>query len=582
MVGFENTAVNTRSGLAYEGPPIPTNSPLEKVVEQNTEETTKKEHSNCQGSTAQVQPPIVPISILEPDVPRTQPKPTIPYPSRLNDQKLREKATNQMEKFFQIFHDLHFDISFADALLLMPKFASTIKSQLPVPKELSKTYLSRIVQDNTKSSNPTLVFESECCKKPIVKSSSSPTLTPFRESDFFLEEIEDFLNDESIPTGIENSFYDLERDILYLENLLNEDPFKFPLMNLKQGKSHIEEPEYSLSMGYEHLSTTLETKSDEVTKSSAKNLLPIPSEYEVTSDDESECDVPIKDDSSVFTTFSNPLFNDNDEFTSSDDESLPDEDVPIEEFKVYLNPLFDSNESNFFESLFNHDALIDSSLKFDYLEEFSGALMPTSIADEERIMREHEEYISLMERLLTINPCPLSMEKFHANTIFETLPTSHILVQDSDSQREEIDIFTSTDNLLPSSIESDYDLDREIYVLEELLVDNSIPCSENELYDFDHDNPSFLRPPPERPDVEFDLEPNLGEVISEVMNNINEDECFDPGEEIDVFANDEDDDYFPFIFFIRIFLPYLIYPEVSPLLLFAGNEDTIFNPGISI
>nr|GEV79828.1 DNA-directed DNA polymerase [Tanacetum cinerariifolium] len=64
------------------------------------------------------------------DVPKTQPKPTIPYPSRLNDQKLREKATNQMEKFFQIFHDLHFDISFADALLLMPKFASTIKSLL--------------------------------------------------------------------------------------------------------------------------------------------------------------------------------------------------------------------------------------------------------------------------------------------------------------------------------------------------------------------------------------------------------------------------------------------------------------------
>nr|GFB44232.1 reverse transcriptase domain-containing protein [Tanacetum cinerariifolium] len=55
------------------------------------------------GSYNQVSPPnraIVPISILKPDVPRTQPKPTIPYPSKLNDQKLREKATNQMEKFF--------------------------------------------------------------------------------------------------------------------------------------------------------------------------------------------------------------------------------------------------------------------------------------------------------------------------------------------------------------------------------------------------------------------------------------------------------------------------------------------------
>nr|GFB22142.1 reverse transcriptase domain-containing protein [Tanacetum cinerariifolium] len=126
----EMKVVTTRSGLAYEGSSISTESPLEKVDEQNTEEIFDKEHSNSSGSTAQVQPPVVPISIPKPDVPRTLPKPSIPYPSRLNDQKLREKATNQMEKFFQIFHDLHFDISFADALLLMPKFASTIKSLL--------------------------------------------------------------------------------------------------------------------------------------------------------------------------------------------------------------------------------------------------------------------------------------------------------------------------------------------------------------------------------------------------------------------------------------------------------------------
>nr|GFA95905.1 hypothetical protein [Tanacetum cinerariifolium] len=108
-----------------------------------------------------------------------------------------------------------------------------------------------------------------------------------------------------------------------------------------------EEPEYSLSMGYEHLSITPETELDEVTESSAKNLIPIPSEYEVTSNDESECEVPVKDDSSpVFMTFSNPLFDDNDDFTSSDDESLLDEDVLTEEFKVYSNPLFDDEEIN--------------------------------------------------------------------------------------------------------------------------------------------------------------------------------------------------------------------------------------------
>nr|GEW40274.1 hypothetical protein [Tanacetum cinerariifolium] len=302
----------------------------------------------------------------------------------------------------------------------------------------------------------------------------------------------------------------------------------------------IEEPEYSLSMEYEYLSAIPEMESDEVIKSSVKNLIPIPSEYEVTSDDENECDVPVKDESSlVFTTFSNPLFDDNDDFTSSDDESLSDEDIPMEDFIVYSNPLFDDEETNsdkidphclnvesdFVKSLSNHDILIDSSSKFDYLEEFSGALMPTSIADEERIRREHEEYISLMEKLLAINSFPRPLENFHADTIVETLPSS------------------------------------------------TFP-----------DDPLFLRPPPKPPDVEsfIDLEHDL---ISAVMNNINEfneEECFDPGGEIDVFVNVEDDDYFPFIFVIRIFLPYLIYPEVSSLLLSAESEDTIFDPGISV
>nr|GFA66816.1 reverse transcriptase domain-containing protein [Tanacetum cinerariifolium] len=85
-------AVTTRSGLAYEEPSIPTNSPLEKIVERYTEETTDKEQHHCQGSTAHIQPLVIPIFIPKPDVSKTQPKLNIPYPSRLNDQKLREKA----------------------------------------------------------------------------------------------------------------------------------------------------------------------------------------------------------------------------------------------------------------------------------------------------------------------------------------------------------------------------------------------------------------------------------------------------------------------------------------------------------
>nr|GEU89579.1 hypothetical protein [Tanacetum cinerariifolium] len=107
---------------------------------------------------------------------------------------------------------------------------------------------------NSKSSNRTLVSnpsfseetKSEFCKDPIVKS-SSPTLTPFGESDFLLKEIEDFLKDESIPTRINDSYHDPEGDILYLEKLLNDDPSQLPSMDIKQAKktkakSSIEEP----------------------------------------------------------------------------------------------------------------------------------------------------------------------------------------------------------------------------------------------------------------------------------------------------------------------------------------------------
>ncbi|GKF20230.1 hypothetical protein Tco_0068868, partial [Tanacetum coccineum] len=126
----EMKAITTRSGVAYEGPSIPTNPSPKKVVERETEETTDKEQSNFQESAAQIPPPVNPIPILEPDVPKSLPKPNIPYPSRRNDQKSRDKALNQMKKIFPIFQDLRFDISFADALFLMPRFAPTIKNLL--------------------------------------------------------------------------------------------------------------------------------------------------------------------------------------------------------------------------------------------------------------------------------------------------------------------------------------------------------------------------------------------------------------------------------------------------------------------
>ncbi|GKA76763.1 reverse transcriptase domain-containing protein [Tanacetum coccineum] len=144
-------AITTRSGVAYEGPSIPTNPSPKKLVERETKETTDKEQSNFQGSTAQIPPPVIPISILkpdilktlpkttpisEPDVPKSLPKPNIPYHSRLNQEKFHEKASYQKEKNFQMFQDLRFDISFADALCFMPRFAPTIRNLLTNKEKL--------------------------------------------------------------------------------------------------------------------------------------------------------------------------------------------------------------------------------------------------------------------------------------------------------------------------------------------------------------------------------------------------------------------------------------------------------------
>ncbi|GJX29501.1 reverse transcriptase domain-containing protein [Tanacetum coccineum] len=131
-------AITTRSGVSYDGPTIPpTSSPLPKEVECEPEATKDKVKTTNLGSTAHVQPPVTQVPIPEPDVAsKPNPKPSIPYPLRLNYQKLREKANNQMLKFLQIFQRLHFDLSFADALLHMPKFASMFKSLLSNKEKL--------------------------------------------------------------------------------------------------------------------------------------------------------------------------------------------------------------------------------------------------------------------------------------------------------------------------------------------------------------------------------------------------------------------------------------------------------------
>ncbi|GJR73300.1 reverse transcriptase domain-containing protein [Tanacetum coccineum] len=302
--------ITTRIGVAYQGPTIPsTSSSSPKVMHRDTEVTKDTMLPTNNGSTEDVQPPVVQVQsqnpTSEPNVaPVSAPMPnqrtSIPFPSRRNDKRRREKDNDQIEKFYEIFRDLSFEISFTDALTLMPKFASTLKTlignkeklsemaklnencsalayrsitepigiakdvrlmvgkfQFPadfvvinfepdprVPLILGRSFLktSRTLidvyeeysqkvlgfSDVVAYNNPSPYFD------PIV-STSSPTLTPFGDSDFLLlEEANSFIaiDDEPISREIDATYYDPEGDILILEGILNSEPLP-PLSNHK-------------------------------------------------------------------------------------------------------------------------------------------------------------------------------------------------------------------------------------------------------------------------------------------------------------------------------------------------------------
>nr|GEV79606.1 MAK10-like protein [Tanacetum cinerariifolium] len=269
------------------------------------------------------------------------------------------------------------------------------------------------------------------------------------------------------------------------------------------------EPDNSLSMWGEHLDTIPATKSDEFIKSSVENLVPNPSE----SEGEHGCDVPACDD---FTTFSNILFDVDNDFSSSDDQSFLDEDISK---KIYSNPLFDKEiismkidphhfnvESDLIESLLNHDSpIISSSSKIDSLfDEFAGELtllksIPPEINENDC---DHEEEIRLIKRVLYDNSSPRPPKEFISKTFdaaIESFSPSPIPVEDSDSFMEEIDLSFTPDDLMSLGIEEDdYDSERDILILEELLSNNSLSLPENESFHFDI--PSSSRPPAKPPD----------------------------------------------------------------------------------
>nr|GEW91180.1 reverse transcriptase domain-containing protein [Tanacetum cinerariifolium] len=228
--------ITTRSGTAYQGPTIPTTSSFPLVVK--------------------LVAPIIEQVASSISAPKPNQRPSIPYLSRLHNQKLHDKANDQREKFFQIFKDLNFNISFVGALILMPKFSPSMKKKLgdsdkfliscdflgmaecltladlgasinlmplyvwnkPYLHDLSPTRITLELADHS-ISHPVRVAEGVFVKVG----------TFYFSADFV---VVDFDADPRVPLILERSFLKTERALIgvFEEAFLNDDP-SLPLLN---------------------------------------------------------------------------------------------------------------------------------------------------------------------------------------------------------------------------------------------------------------------------------------------------------------------------------------------------------------
>ncbi|GJU62467.1 hypothetical protein Tco_1244302 [Tanacetum coccineum] len=214
------------------------------------------------------------------------------------------------------------------------------------------------------------------------------------------------------------------------------------------------EPEDSLIMGNEELSTIPKKESDEFIKSSVEDLVPIPSESEDTSESDSDCNLHLCDDFSSINvyeeksmTFSKPLFDSNDDFTSSDDESLSNKDVLEDNVKIYSNTLFEFD-----------DECISSDVN---------PLFDEVLED----IESKDSYVSnLDESALLVTPLFDAYED-------ECFDPGGII--------DEIDAFLDMD--ISTDIENGYyDSEGDIIYLESLLIDDTIPNLPPDVF-LDHD-----------------------------------------------------------------------------------------------
>nr|GEY90106.1 reverse transcriptase domain-containing protein [Tanacetum cinerariifolium] len=567
----EAKAITTRSGMSYKEPPI---QPPGVEEQEPTEETKDTELP----STEDIQPPSVQVQVQVPeDEPVEKPsvvilkaKANLPYPSRLAKEKIHKKDDILAAKFMEIFRDLHFELSFADSLVHVPKFAPMFKKLLnnknklieltktPLHENYSAVVLKKLPEklgDPGRFLIPYDFLEFDNClaladlgasinlmSLSIWKKLKLPILN---DTKMVLE-----LADRTIskPTGVAENIF-VKVGIFYF-------PADFVVLDF------IVDPRVLLILGRPFLST-------------AHAIINVHEKERILRQDQQSLTIKCGDIPSIKKVEQINKIDFIDaggrDFDSEEIENfLNDDSIP---FGVEDSPFNMEEDILFLESLLREESspphpIIPNQTKPPIEEpkhSFKiGPLIPIHIVEEERIRREHADYINRMEMLFTINPHP--HPSTYVNTNVESFSSFPIPIQESDSHQEEIDVIIETDDVLPPSVEND-DSDEEVDSVDDLRVDNSNSNSEHEFSeseDSDFDNPSVSLPPLEPPYEEFDFEIDFGNKISVVRNTIVKFECIDARMKFDVF-NDENDD-----------LSYFMFAKMFSLLS-VESEDTIFD-----
>nr|GEW39022.1 hypothetical protein [Tanacetum cinerariifolium] len=290
---------------------------------------------------------------------------------------------------------------------------------------------------------------------PIIFRNPS-NLTPSGESDLF-SEVDAFLavEDEFTSSQFPKSYLDPEVDMLLFEAFLNDD--------------------HSFDFTTKSSSTSLNSLLEET--NNFDNSLP------------------------EFTTFSNVLCDAKGESDSSGNQSCSDEDI----LKKIVSKTLSEEEIIPMESLRTHDSSLPVSSKIDsLLEEFTCELsllksIPSGIDETDC---DFEEYIRLIEKLLYDNSSPRPPEEFvsaNSNAKIKYFSPSPILVKDSDSLMEEMDLFCTLDYPMPPSIkDDDYDSEKDSLIPKDLPGNNSLSFAEKKSFYFNI--PLFSRPSAKPPD----------------------------------------------------------------------------------